>query len=281
MPGEKISLHDLQARFERYVRFTTTPSTAIRYSQCLENFFKRFADRNDITQFVRADVEDYQIARLRDGVIASTINYEIQILKAFWNWMIDSNYVTWNPFTKTKRLRMKEPERKSLTIAQQERIYETARALGLHAQVLVALALSTGLRAETLNQLETSDIDYEGERLVISAEKMKAGRNHEVPLRPDVLALLRQLPEGRIFEGYSRRTLTLTRRWNAICQRAQVPLRGLRTARRSFATTLLRTGGDLRMVQDLLGHKNISTTSRYLTPADSATVKKALEKLPK
>lgn len=279
MPGEK--LHDLQARYEKYVLLTTTHRTAVRYAQCLDNFLRRFADKTDPTEFVRADIEDYRILRLREGINARTINYEVQILHAFWNWMMDMGYISWNPCNRVKRLKMKEPERKSLTLEQQERLYETSRALRLHDQILVAIALSTGLRVETLIQLETSEVDFADSRLVIPADKMKAGRNHEIPLRADVLELLRQLPPGRIFQGYARTAQTLSRRWNSLCQRAQIPLRGLRTARRTFATTLLRSGGDLRMVQDLLAHKNISTTSRYLTPADSATVRKALEKLPK
>lgn len=279
MPG---ILRTWQGKFESYVTLTTTRKTAVRYSKALDNFFDRFQDRKDPNEFTRVDVEDYKLFRLRDGVSPRTINYELGVVRSFWKWLMRMEVVTYSPLSTSKRLKEKEPERKSLTEEEQRRLYGTSAATGnLGDALLVGLVLTTGLRAETLAQLETSDVDFEGSALRIPAEKMKAGRNHEVPLRADVLDLIRQLPTGRVFEGYAKDAKALSYRFNRLLRRAGITLRGLRTGRRSFATTLLRGGADLGLVQGLLGHRNIATTSRYLTPADSKTTRAAVEGLPR
>lgn len=278
MPGV---LKALQARYESYVTLTTSRATAVRYSKALDNFFDRFKDRTDPNEFTKMDIEDYKLYRLKDKVSAKTVNYELQVVRSFWNWLLRMDTVSYSPLSKIKRLKEKEPTRNSLTEAEQLRLYETARATGNPKDLLlVSLVLSTGLRAESLVQLETVDVDFERECLSIPAIKMKAGRIHECPLRPDVMNLIRQAPEGRFFEGYSKNAKALSYRFNRLLRRSGIALRGLRLGRRSFATTLLRRGADLRLVQDLLGHRNISTTSKYLTPADSKTTRAAVEGLP-
>jgi len=278
---KRSQMHDLQASYENYVSMTTSRVTAVRYAGALENFFRRFTEKRDPEEFTKRDVEDYKIYRLRDKVSPRTVNYELQVVKSFWNWMIRMEIVTYNPLTSAKRLKEKEPERKSLSEEDQARLYATAESMGsLHDRLLVFLSLSTGLRATTLSQLETSDVDFEASCLRIPAEKMKAGRNHEIPIQPGLVELLKQVPEGRVFEGYAKNAKTLSYRFDRLLRRSGLSLRGLRTSRRTFATTLLRTGTDIGIVKDLMGHRSVLTTSKYITQADSAQVKAALDKLP-
>lgn len=277
MPG---SIRKLQAKYENYVLLTTSRATSIRYSKALENFFRRFSDLKEPEDFSRRDVEDYKLFRLKDGLSPSTINYEVQVVKGFWNWLLRQDLVAYSPLGSVKKLKEKEPLRVSLTEEEQHRLYDTAFATGDTGDILlVSLALSTGLRAETLSALENSDVDRSESVLRIPAEKMKAGRNHEVPIRRYILDLIPDKP-GRIFEGYAGDAKSMSYHFNKLLKRAGITLRGLRTGRRSFATTLIRNGADLKTVQDLLGHANISTTSRYLTAADSKQVRAALDKLP-
>lgn len=275
---KKTELYRLQASFENYVTLTTSRNTAIRYCKSLEAFFSRFPDRERPEEFTRVDVEDFRIVRLREGISPRTINYDLSICRAFWNWLLDMERVTWNPVSQVKRLKEKEASKTSLSVSEQLELQKGCYSTLDRA--LVGLALSTGLRGETLSLLDKSEIDFERSCVTIPASKMKAGRNHEAPLPNWVLNILKLVPDGRIFEGYAKNAAGICYRWNQICRRVGIPPKGIRVARRSFATTLLRTGADLKLVQDLLGHKNIFTTSRYLTPADSETTRDAVNKLP-
>ncbi len=271
-------LHDWQARYESYIALTATPQTARRYCKCLTSFFSRFPDRPRPEDFTRRDVEDFRIWRLREGLSPRTINYELGAVRAFWNWLIQMEVSTWNPVSQVKRLKEKEPLKTSLSVSEQLDLQKGCYSWADRA--LVGVALTTGLRGETLASLEKSEINFERQSLNIPAAKMKTGRNHEIPIPEWVLRVLEEAPNGRIFEGYAKDAASIRYHWNAICRRAGIQPRGIRTARRSFATTLLRSGADLGVVQMLLGHKNISTTSKYLTPADSSVVRAAIERLP-
>lgn len=286
MPEVKINkphrkwtvLHTLQAQYENFVTLTVSRPTAVRYCKALEDFFSRFPDRSRPEEFTRRDVEDYRVIRLRDGITPRTINFTLGAVRSFWNWMTDMEVASWNPASQVKRLKEKEPAKKSLSIADQLQLQKGCFSWG--DQALVALALTTGLRGETLAALLKSEVDFEQGRLVIPPEKMKTARSHETPLPEWVLDILKDSPEGRIFDGYARNANSIRYHWNCICRRAGVEPNGIRSARRSFATTLVRSGVDLGIVKDLMGHKNILTTSRYLTPADSATTRDAINRLP-
>jgi integrase/recombinase XerD len=271
-------LYTLQASYENYVTLTTTKATATRYAKALESFFNRFPDRLSPEDFTRRDIEDYRIWRMRENISPRTINYEVNVLRAFWNWLTQMERVTWNPASQVKRFKEKDSPKTSLSLVEQQALVKGCFSSA--DRLLLALALCTGLRGETLSKLEKSDVDFANCSLSIGAEKMKAGRNHVIPLPPAVIEMLEELPDGRIFEGYAGSTNSLRHHWNAICRRAGISLRGIRTARRTFATTLIRSGADLKIVQDLLGHKSILTTGRYITPADQQTVRDAVDKLP-
>jgi len=278
MRRRKTELYKLQATYENFVTLTVSRPTAVRYCRALDAFFSRFDDKDRPEQFTRRDVEDYRIIRLREGINPRTINYEITAVAAFWEWMRGMDRVTWNPATQVKRLKEKESSKSSLTVLQQMELLKGCYCWADRA--LLGLALSTGLRGETLSSLEKCEINFERQCLSIPASKMKTARNHEIPLPSWVIDVLKDAPDGRIFEGYAKNANSLRYRWNRICERVGIPSTGIRTARRTFATTLLRSGADLKLVQDLLGHRNIATTSKYLTPADSDLTRAAVERLP-
>lgn len=277
----RSTIQELQGKYEGYVALTTSRATSTRYSKALESFFRKFTDKREPEEFTKRDIADYTIWRLKDGVSPTTVNYEITVVSGFWNWLLRMELAAFNPCSNAKRLKQIEPVKNSLSLDDQNKLYHTVSNFGtLRDRLLIGLALSTGLRAETLVQLETSDVDFETLTLRIPAAKMKAGRNHEVPIRQDVMELIKQLPEGRFFDAYARNAKILSYRFSRLLSRSGSVLRGLRTGRRTFATTLLRTGTDIGCVQELMGHRSVLTTSRYLTKADEATTKAAIDRLP-
>jgi integrase len=275
----QTEIHRLQAMYENFITLTVSRGSAVRYCKALYYFFSRFPEKKKPSEFTRRDVEDYRVMRLREGLNPRTVNYEITIVGTFFKWMMDMDMMSWNPASQVKKLKVKEPKKDSLTVAEQVAVYKSC--FNKYDKLMVALALNTGLRGETLVQLEKSEFDFERNCLSIPAEKMKAARNHEVPLPAWVMELVADADDGRIFGAFADNAAQLSYRWNCVMRRSGIALKGIRVARRTFATTLLRSGADLKLVQDLLGHRNIATTSRYLTPADNATTRTAIERLPR
>lgn len=271
-------LTKLQGQYECYVDATASRATSQRYSSSLNRFFGYFPEKLDPREFSKMDVEDFKAYRRKAGIGATTVNYDIQVVRAFFNWLINMDVMNYNPAT-VKRLKQQEPVRMSLTESAQIDVY--AACLNAKERLLVGLALTTALRCKTLQELEKSDFDLERGMLVIPPSKMKTGRALELSVMPTEITLVRALSDGGLWGKWAPTTKALSRRFTLILKRVGVSLRGLRTARRTVATTLLRNGTDVRLVRDILGHRSISTTNKYATPATSAEIAKAIGALPR
>lgn len=150
---------------------------------------------------------------------------------------------------------------------------------------------ATGLRLSEACSLETRDID--SARGVIHVRHAKGGRERFVTLSPRLLELLREywrqerpMPPW-LFSGkngkalhpdVATRALVAARKAAGLHKRAST-----HTLRHSFATHLLENGTDLRVIQVLLGHASISTTTIYthVSPVTVARAQSPLELLPR
>jgi site-specific recombinase XerD len=109
-----VDCQEWRTRFYKATLLVSGKKSASRYDIALNNFLKRFPEKKKLTDFYRADLEDYKLLRTRDGISGRTINYEITVVKAFWNWVIDANGVEiWNPAGKVKRVREPQQKKKS------------------------------------------------------------------------------------------------------------------------------------------------------------------------
>jgi len=164
------------------------------------------------------------------------------------------------------------------TILSQEevaRLIDAARP-PFHRTLLMAL-YATGLRRAELARLKVSDVD--SKRMVIHVRGGKGRKDRDVMLSPKLLEALREhwrglqrKPSAWLFPGNRWHTgdtpITAKVVWNACKEAAQRA--GLQkdvhphTLRHCFATHLLEAGADLRMIQILLGHRDLKETTIYL-----------------
>jgi site-specific recombinase XerD len=151
-----------------------------------------------------------------------------------------------------------------------------AGAKNLYHRTMLMTLYGCGLRRSELLQLKVADID--SQRMVIRVERGKGGHAREVPLSPTLLAALREYyrwmrPKTYLFPGQEHgwradRPLTSKVVWDAV--RFAATAAGIdrrvspHTLRHSYATHLLEAGADLRTIQVLLGHADLSHTTVYL-----------------
>jgi site-specific recombinase XerD len=160
--------------------------------------------------------------------------------------------------------------------------------LKLRDRAMFELAYASGLRAEELVSLDLTAVDFDAEIVRVEG---KGGRTRLVPAGEHALrALERYLSRGRpalaedrqpaLFlskSGHRLNTSDVRRRLAVWARQAGVPpLANVHphALRHSFATHLLEGGADLRAIQELLGHANISTTQVY-TRVESARLRSA------
>lgn len=160
--------------------------------------------------------------------------------------------------------------------------------INIKHKAILSLIYSAGLRISELLNLKITAID--SERMTIHITGSKNNRDREVMLSQKILRLLREyfkfykpkkyLFEGRSSERYSARSvqeiLKKALKLSRIKKHATV-----HTLRHSFATHLIENGTDIRIIQELLGHKNIKTTQIYthITSKTKHKIKSPLDEL--
>lgn len=173
-----------------------------------------------------------------------------------------------------------------------------------YMRICILLGLKCGLRDQELMHLEFRDLNWEDKTLRVQAKEEwgfspKAWEQRDVPIADDLLKELNQWKDTR--EGQAivlgtrnrkpntklLRTLKrLVHRAGLNCERCESCRRlnecqeyTLHRFRRTYLTTLLRNGIDLRTVQAYAGHKDIASTMRYLTPASGPEAQAKLNRV--
>lgn len=137
-------------------------------------------------------------------------------------------------------------------------------------KTILMLAYATGMRVSEIINLAIKDID--SERMVIMVRQAKGKKDRQVMLSEKLLVQLREYykeykPKQYLFEGinggkYSDRSVQEV--FKSAKQLSQNKKGGgIHSMRHSFATHLLESGTDIRVIQELLGHNDLKTTVRY------------------
>jgi integrase/recombinase XerD len=227
----------------------------------------------------RGDIVDYLAARRRQGVSPRTTARELVAIKAFYGFLCESRTSPQNPTAQMQSPRQWQHLPQVLTQAEVERLLQTpdtATAIGQRDAALLELLYATGLRASELVELTTDQVDMVGGWLKVRG---KGGRERVVPVGEIALVqladymlggrpkLLKQRQTAVLFVNRSAQALTRQGLWKIVKKYARqagiaTPM-SPHTLRHSFATHVLAGGADLRSLQQMLGHVDISTTQIY------------------
>ncbi|MGQ0604122.1 MAG: tyrosine-type recombinase/integrase [Anaerolineales bacterium] len=256
------------------------------------------AYRNDLTQFaqfirerrgataepgdvnselVEAYVESLQ--QSNGGYAPSTVARKIAAVKSFFGHLAAHGHISENPASQLSSPRIKKSVPKTLGREELERLLGAPRqGLGPKARrdsALLEILSSTGMRVTEVVNLRLSDVDWERGEVICRGKAEKARR---IPLGAARAALAEYVQSARdslksddspemLFLNHRGKKLTRQGVWLIIKEAAQAA--GIsaevtpHTLRHSFAKYLVGSGENLRRVQELLGHANLSTTQVY------------------
>jgi len=225
-----------------------------------------------------ADLLGYAVAR-HAGSKASSANRRLTVFKRFFRWALREHLVGADPTLKMSAAKAPLRVPKTLSETQVEALLaapDVATPLGLRDRTMLELMYASGLRVSELVTLKTVHLSLTDGALRVTG---KGSKERLLPFGEEARAWLeRYLSEarGEILQGQASDALFVTARggpmtrqmfWKLIKAHAlrggvNVPL-SPHTLRHAFATHLLNHGADLRAVQMLLGHADISTTTIY------------------
>lgn len=277
----------MQDNLDDYLRYAQverglSPNTISSYRQDLYEYLNFLLLDHQTNWEVDALEVDAFLAQLRDqGKATSSISRMLSSLRKFYQWLLRQDIIERDPLVKIdspkkeKRLPLALSETEVDTLLAQPNV---EKGLGLRDRAILETLYATGMRVSELINLKISDLHQDIQLIKVLG---KGSKERLVPISDVALSWIdkydNQVREKLIMKNgafsdiifLNSRGKKLSRQavWQLIkkyCQTANITKNVTpHTLRHTFATHLLENGADLRVVQELLGHSDITTTQIY------------------
>ena len=274
-------------------------NTVTSYKNDIQKFFVFLESHLDthpnINNLKRLEVSDFRSFlsyQRNNGINSNSIARSISSLKSFFNHLIKDGVIENSTIASLKSPKLKKglprpiDAKLAIEVIRCAETMEKERWVGLRNKSILMLLYGCGLRISEALNLNYSDIDNEDHILI----KGKGGKERIVPMmeyiKKGILDYIAECPKKIGTDD----PLFIGKRMNRLSPRiVQYALEKIRSSlalpetatphalRHSFATHLLDSGGDLRTIQELLGHSSLSTTQKY-TKVETAQLYKAYSK---
>src|SRR5215510_14952765 len=233
--------------------------TSMRYRSSV-GIFGRSPDRLGLE-----DVHAFQVHLVASGISWPALNQIVCALRFFYG-------VTLGQAIVPERIaHAREPSKLPVVLSADEVVRFLEAIPSLKSRTALTTVYAAGLRVSEVVLLKIADID--SQRMVIRVEQGKGGKDRYVMLSPQLLRILRTYwrlarPKRWLFPGRDDERPLVPNVLHAAC-RSACAAAGLskpvtvHTLRHTFATHLLESGADVRIIQVLLGHASLASTARY------------------
>jgi integrase len=258
----KITFNDLAKRYHEWAK-VNNKSYAVNKAYFINQLTGHFGQKKlvDITPWL---VERWKVERSkRTGF--TEIDRELATLKHMFTKGIEWRMTTENPARMVKLFRKTRKRERFLT---QDEIARLLVELPDHQRPMIQLALLTGLRRGNLLNLRWGQMDLNHGYLHISAQEAKGGHNLKLPLSPEAVELLQDLPRHPTSEYVFCKENGAPYKYIYAGFKEAIKRAGIEdctphTLRHTVGSHLVMAGVDLATVKELLGHQDIQTTLRY------------------
>ncbi|GAB3071994.1 site-specific tyrosine recombinase XerD [Salinicoccus sesuvii] len=235
-------------------------------------------DISDVSRIETETLIDFLKSMRASGKSAKTISRMQSTLKNFHQFLVNDNITSHNPALRLHSIKEAKKLPVYLTVEEMERLLSTpdTSIAGIRDKAMMELLYASGLRVSELIDIRITDLNVEMGFIRIMG---KGSKERIVPITDYVGKLLKDyISEGRIvlLKAENTDVLFLTNRGSGFTRQGlwktikKYELQsGIsknitpHTFRHSFATHLIENGADLRAVQEMLGHSDISTTQIY------------------
>ncbi len=283
-----LLLDELTREFLNYLGSyrNASPNTIVAYRhdlRRLHSFLTSHRLPTDVDKITARNIQAFAISMT--GLSAPTIARALHAASSFFSYSLRLGHVDCNPVAQVEM--PKKGEQRPYVPTHEQCRDLVAATCDTRERAMVLLLLTGGLRRGELLSLKRRDISTDATEITVTG---KGQRTRTIPLPHQTAdALSRHLgdtapaseyafPNGA---GNQMSPTTFCRLFKRILRRAGLEASGIRphSCRHHYATALLRSQVDVKTVQEMLGHQDLSTTSRYLhTDADAK--RRAADSLP-
>ena len=265
----------------------TSSNTEISYKRDLKKLYDYLITNDskvDITSISKDKLEAYILYLNKIGRAPTTISRSIASMKAFFGYYYEKGVIDENPAIALKSPKIVKKTPETLSVKEVDALLKQPSKKTpkeLRDKSMLELLYATGMRVTELITLKTDDVNIKLEYIICHDRK----KDRVIPFGSEAKkALLEYLKNGReyllgenktsnvLFPNCSGGEMSRQGFWKLI--KAYGKKAGIKseltphTLRHSFATHLVENGADLRSVQEMLGHSDISTTQIYMTPGN-------------
>ena len=221
-----------------------------------------------------ADIRNHIANRHRKGLSSKSLQRELSAIRSFYNYLLKKRGVKNNPAVHIRAPKQERKLPKVLDVDQMTGLLETPpdSILEIRDLAIFELFYSSGLRLSELAALNIDEIDLSEQSLRV--RKGKGGKQRDLPVGSKAVSAIKkwlayrpETTDPALFtstkgKGLGQRSIQL--RLDRWCKKIGLPEHvHPHMLRHSFASHLLESCQDIRAVQELLGHSNISTTQIY------------------
>jgi integrase/recombinase XerC len=263
-------------------------STLISYCVSIEKFldFMKVATFEDISKVVPSDGRAYQSFLLENKISKNSVNAYIRPLKVMYNFFVENEYISDNPFLKVKALKISKNIPAFLTGEEIDKLISATT--NIRDRLMLVLLLSCGLRRNELVTLQVRDIT--NGHILING---KGSKQRRLALQPEVIELIDAYLDirnekwgmagdilfisnkGTTFSGEAIRLKVISACRKAGFTEERIEEIHTHSLRHTFCANLIDSGADIRVIQGAMGHANMATTQIYAHLTNS-TLDKAL-----
>lgn len=269
-----INLNDAQVKFTEHLKNSAkAESTVIAYSKDVEQLLDFVAKRGKttISEVLTEDINEFKELLNKQRYTSKSISRKINSIKAFFRFLISEGLTDNNPTFDISHPKIENNPPRVLSRLEYRALRDSCRS-DSRMYAIVELLLQTGMRISELAALTVTDLDMERELIHIQAQNSRDARR--VPMnsaaKNAILDYLKVRPRAK------EKTLFLTKTCRPFLVRnirtaidRFFRLAGIKDAkvndlRHTFIVEQLKAGTPLVYVSQLVGHKRITTTEKYL-----------------
>lgn len=236
---------------------------------------------SDLRDSAGTEVVAYLLKLKNSGRSAATVNRKLASVRAFYNYLLTIKEISLNPTNNIKSPRIERKELEYLTIEEIDRllVLPDNSVRGIRDKAILELLYATGIRVTELIEADVADLNLRMGFITCAGEQSKAriipiGRPARTALENYIYDARDQLlkekeGETALFVNYYGQRITRQGLWKILKEYGKkADLETKLTPniiRNSFAVHMIQNGADLKSLQELLGHEDISATQIYLT----------------
>ena len=234
----------------------------------------------DLKDVTNTEIVAYLMKLKSEDKSKSTVNSKLASIRTFYNYLIKTRLIKYNPTVDIKTPKIERKEIEYLSIEEIERLLELPDDTdkGMRDRAILELLYATGIRASELIEMKVDDVNLRMGFIKCSGEHSKAriipmGRPCRQAVENYVFDVRNKLLKGHnneiLFINYIGEKMTRQGLWKILKEYGDKAGFNIKLTpqviRNSFAVHMLQNGADIKSLQELMGHEDITATQVYLT----------------